>query len=160
MGIALWMPYYGSGMYPGDVYWYRSCIFPASRIGLDTRKKDHDYGLLKKMMAEYHEVEKYLLGDFYPLTVHSLGLDVWVSWQFDRPELGEGIVQAFRRDESPYETARFRLRGLEPEAVYCLKDFDQAHTVEARGKDLMDTGLLVRLPQRRSSCLIRYRVVK
>ena len=118
MGLALWMPYFGSGMGPGDVYWYRSCIFPASRIGMDTRKKDQDYALLKKMMAEFHEVEKYLLGDFYPLTAHGVALDVWVAWQFDRPELGEGIIQAFRRDESPYETARFKLRGLDPDAHY------------------------------------------
>jgi alpha-galactosidase len=160
MGIALWMPYYGSGMGPGDVYWYRSCIFPASRVGVDTRKKDQDYALLKKMIAEFHEVEKYLLGDFYPLTAHSLAPDVWVGWQFDRPEMGEGMVQAFRRDESPYETARFRLRGLEPDVAYRLKDFDQAQPVEARGKDLMETGLLVSLPQRRSSCIIRYQRVK
>ena len=48
MGIALWLPYYGSGMGPGDVYWYRSCIFPASRIGLDTRKSDQDYAALEE----------------------------------------------------------------------------------------------------------------
>jgi alpha-galactosidase len=160
MGIALWMPYYGSGMYPGDVYWYRSCIFPASRVGLDTRKKDQDYALLKKMMTEFHEVEKYLLGDFYPLTSHSLALDVRAAWQFDRPEMGEGIVQVFRRDESPYETARFRLRGLEPEAVYRLKDFDHAQRTEARGRDLMETGLPISLPQRRSSCIVRYQRVR
>ena len=112
------------------------------------------------MMAEFHEVQKYLLGDFYPLTSHSLTLDVWVGWQFDRPEMGEGMVQAFRRDESPYETARFRLRGLEPEATYRLNDFNQDQPVEARGKDLMDSGLLVTLPQRRSSCIIRYQRVK
>ena len=27
--------------------------------------------LLKRMIAEFHQVEKYLLGDFYPLTPHS-----------------------------------------------------------------------------------------
>ena len=160
MGLALWMPYFGSGMYPADVYWYRSCIFPASRVGLDTRKKDHDYALLKKMIAEFHAVEKYLLGDFYPLTPHSLALDVWAAWQFDRPELGEGMVQAFRRDESPYETARFKLRGLEPAATYRVNDVDQPQSAEARGKDLMETGLLVKLPQQRSSCIVRYQRVK
>ncbi len=156
MGLSLWIPYHGSGMGPDDVYWYRSCIFPASRIGIDTRKKDQDYALLKEMIAEFHQVEKYLLGDFYPLTSHSLELDVWAAWQFDRPEIGQGIVQVFRRDESPYETARFRLRGLDPEAIYRLKDFDQPQPVEARGKDLIQTGLLVSLPQRRSSRIIRY----
>ena len=144
MGIALWMPYYGSGMAPGDAYWYRSCIFPASRIGLDTRKKDHDYASLKKRIAEFHEVEKYLLGDYYPLTAHSLALDVWVGWQFDRPEAGEGIVQCFRRDESPYETARLKLRGLDPQATYRLHDFDRPQPAEARGKDLIESGQIGR----------------
>jgi alpha-galactosidase len=160
MGIALWMPYYGSGMYPGDVYWYRSCIFPASRVGMDTRKKDQDYAMLKKMMAEFHRVEKYLLGDFYPLTVHSLALDVWVGWQFDRPEFGEGMVQAFRRAESPYETARFKLRGLDPKAAYRLTDFDKPQPMVVLGKDLMETGLLVSLPQRHSACIIQYQRAK
>lgn len=160
MGLALWLPYYGSGMYPGDVYWYRSCIFPASRVGMDTRQKNQDYALLKKMIAEFHAVEKYLLGDFYPLTSHSLALDVWAAWQFDRPEMGEGIVQVFRRAESPYEAARFRLRGLDPEATYRLLDFDQSQPQEARGQELLDSGLLVNLPERRSSCLIRYQRVK
>ncbi len=67
MGLALWMPYFGSGMGPGDVYWYRSCIFPASRIGIDTRTKEQDYTLLKKMIAEFRAVEKYLLGDYLSL---------------------------------------------------------------------------------------------
>ena len=35
-------------------------------------------------------------------------------WQFDVPEKGEGVVQAFRRAESVYEAARFKLRGLDP----------------------------------------------
>jgi alpha-galactosidase len=160
MGLALWMPYFGSGMGPDDTYWYRSCIFPASRIGIDTRKKDQDYAHLKRMMGEFREVEKYLLGDFYPLTAHSLSLDVWAGWQFDRPELGEGIVQAFRRGESPYETARLKLRGLEADATYRLKDFDQAQATTARGKDLMESGLLVSLPRPRSSCILRYERVK
>ena len=160
MGIALWVPYFGSGMSPGDIYWYRSCIFPASRIGMDTRNKNQDYALLKKMIAEFHEVEKYLLGDFYPLTSHSLALDVWAAWQFDRPEMGEGMVQVFRRAESPYETARFKLRGLDPEATYHLKDFDKTVLHKARGKSLLESGLLVSLPMRRSSCLIRYQRAK
>jgi alpha-galactosidase len=160
MGISLWIPYHGSGMGPSDVYWYRSCIFPASRIGIDTRKTDQDYALLKKMIAEFHEVEKYLLGDFYPLTSYSLETDVWAAWQYDRPEMGEGIVQVFRRDASPYEAAHFPLRGLDPNAKYRLKDFDKTEPTEAAGKDLMETGLPISLPQRRSSCLIQYQRVK
>ncbi|MCU0962523.1 MAG: alpha-galactosidase [Pirellulaceae bacterium] len=156
MGLALWMPYFGSGMYPGDDYWYRSCIFPASRVGMDTRRHDQDYARLKRMIAEFRQVEPFLLGDFYPLTPHSLGLDVWVGWQYDRPEQGAGILQVFRRGESPYETARLRLRGLDPAATYCLQNFDENQSTEHRGADLMETGVLISLPQPRSSCIIRY----
>ncbi len=156
MGLALWMPYFGSGMHPADEYWYRSCIFPASRIGMDTRRTDQDYPLLKRMIHEFRQVEPYLLGDFYPLTPHSLGLDVWVGWQFDRPEQGSGIVQVFRRGESPYETARLKLRGLDPAAIYRLQSFDGRPSVEHGGAELMEHGLLIDLPQPRSSGIIRY----
>jgi len=44
------------------------------------------------MIAEFRQVEPYLLGDFYPLTVYSLENTIWMAWQFDRPEIGEGMV--------------------------------------------------------------------
>lgn len=111
MGLALWIPYFGSGMGPEDTYWCRSCIFPASRLGLDTRDGKQDYTQLNRMIAECRSVQKYLLGDYYPLTSHSLASDVWAAWQFDRPEIGAGIVQVFRRSNSPCETARFKPRS-------------------------------------------------
>ena len=38
-----------------------------------------------------------MLGDYYPLTSYSLQPDHWIAWQFNRPETGDGVVQAFRR---------------------------------------------------------------
>jgi alpha-galactosidase len=46
-------------------------------------------------------------GDFYPLTPWTRDNSVWIAWQFDRPEQGEGIVQVFRRDQSFYENGAF-----------------------------------------------------
>jgi alpha-galactosidase len=101
-----------------------------------------------------------LLGDFYPLTSYSLATDVWAAWQYDRPETGEGMVQVFRRETSPYETAHVPLRGLEPTARYHLKDFDAAETTEATGKELMETGLEIKMPERRSARIIEYHRIK
>ena len=53
------------------------------------------------------------------------------------------MVQAFRRPQSLYETARFKLRGLEPLARYTLTNFDVPGTTEATGKELIEKGLLV-----------------
>ncbi len=156
-GISLWMPYYGSGMMINDVYWYRSCIFPASRVGCDTRRKDLDYPLLHRMIAEFRKVEPFLLGDFYPLTPHSLSNSVWMAWQYDRPEQGAGVVQVFRRPESVYESARFPLRGLDTQARYVVTNLDDNQPREMTGRELADRGLLVSIPAKPAAVIFMYK---
>ena len=140
-GFSLWVPYHGSGLGASDPYWFRSCIFPASRVGWDTRKTDLDYALLHKMIAEFHKVEPYLLSDFYPLTPHSMEKKAWIAWQFDKPESGGGIVQAFRREECPDASITLKFRGLDPNARYELKSFDGGDPLQMTGKELLETGL-------------------
>ena len=158
-GISLWMPYYGSGMGINDLYWFRSCIFPASRVGCDTRRNDLDYPLLKRMIAEFRRVEPYLLGDFWPLTAWSLDRTTWIAWQFDRPEMGEGFVQAFRRPESPFEMARFPLRGLDTAARYQVADLDSDKPITLSGKDLVELGLPVTMRTRPAATIFTYRKI-
>ncbi len=69
-------------------------------------------------------------GDFWPLTPYSLENTVWMAWQFDRPKVGEGVVQAFRRAENAEQSARFRLRGLEQDTAYVLTNLDVPGTTE------------------------------
>ena len=157
MGIAEWMPYYGSGMGTSDVYWFRSCIFPASRIGWDARDPNLDYALLRRMIAECHQVQRYMMGDFYPLTACSLDNDVWAAWQFDVSESGEGVVQAFRRAECSEQTARLKLRGLEPDRLYLVTDADTDGVQEIAGRHLMQPGLLVTIPDQPGAAVITYR---
>jgi alpha-galactosidase len=156
-GLSLWVPYFGSGQGTSDVYWFRSCIFPASRIGWDTRKTDLDYALLKRMIAEFHKVEPYLLGDFHPLTPYSLEKNAWIAWQYDDPKAGGGMVQAFRREESDEETQTLRLGGLEPESVYTIEDLDTGKTEKMNGRALAEQGLRVTLTTRPGAALLTYR---
>jgi alpha-galactosidase len=158
-GISLWIPYYGSGMTAGDRYWFRSCIFPASRIGWDARDKNLDYALLRRMIAEFRQVAPYLLGDFWPLAPYSLAGDVWMAWQFDRPERGEGMVQAFRRAGSPVASSRLKLRGLVPEARYRLTNLDEPVPIELGGRELMERGLPVTIAGRPGAIIVVYRQV-
>jgi alpha-galactosidase len=103
----------------------------------------------------------YYYGDFYPLTTWSRDDQVWIAWQFDRPEQGEGVVQAFRRDKSSYESARLKLRGLDPTARYAVANLDTPGTrQELTGSDLRDTGMLVEIPSRPAAAVISYRKVK
>jgi alpha-galactosidase len=68
-----------------------------------------------------------------------------MAWQFDRPDLGEGVVQVFRRESSVYESARFPLFGLDNNALYTIRDIDSPNTVEMTGAELADRGLAVEL---------------
>ncbi|MCB1128546.1 MAG: alpha-galactosidase, partial [Verrucomicrobiae bacterium] len=122
-GLAFWEPYFGAPVYPADrvdVYGFRSGISMLTGLGYDSRRKDLDYALLRKLVAQRDKVVPNYYGDYYPLTAWSAAQDVWIAWQFDRPESGQGVVQAFRRPQSPYEGARFRLRGLDLKGRYEL----------------------------------------
>ena len=155
-GLSLWMPYHGTGAPLSDDYTMRSAFAPAYRIGWDTQAKDIDQTLLHRVVDNFRQVEPYLLDDFYPLTPYSLEHNVWMAWQYDRPELGEGIVQVFRRAESVDESTRLKLRGLEPASQYEFTDLDSGHLQRITGRELLEQGLLVQAPRQPSALLFRY----
>jgi alpha-galactosidase len=159
-GIAFWVPYFGAPVYPAervDVYGFRSGIAPMTGMGYDSRREDLDYALLRRLVAEWRRTAPILLyGDYFPLTSWSAAGDAWMACQFDWPAKNQGVVQAFRRPDSPYESARFRLCGLDGAAIYELVNADQPTTTTMSGRDLMETGLLVTLKDRPSAALITY----
>ena len=86
---------------------------PAVSTIWDLRRNDIDYNLFRRFIAQWRQVADNYYGDFYPLTPYRTENDVWMAWQFDRPEAGEGMVQVFRRPASPMVSANFKLHGLE-----------------------------------------------
>jgi alpha-galactosidase len=158
-GLAFWEPYFGAPAYPSErveVYGFRTGISMMTWIGYDTRRQDVDYALLRKLVAQREEVVQNYYGDYYPLTRWSAEPDAWIGWQFDRPEAGKGVVQAFRRHDSVYESMRVKLRGLDPATRYTLKNFDLPATTEVSGKDLMEKGLLIEIAQQPGAVIIIY----
>ena len=159
--MAQWIPYFGTGVPDTSDYVVRSHWCPWLGIGRDQpRREDLDWTDYHRMVGQWRRVCEYMLGDYYPLTSYSLENTVWMAWQFDRPDLREGMVQAFRRSESPYESARFLLGGLEPDAKYSLTDLDSGDTEQFTGHELMQDGLLITIRQRPSAPVILYRKVR
>jgi len=156
-GLASWLPYYGTGFINFDTYIFRSTMCPNTTLGPDVRRNDIDWPLLRKLIAQWRKVADYYYGDYYPLTPYSLESDVWTAWQFHQPQADQGMVQAFRRADSPYESARFKLQGLDPAAKYRVTNFDVRGSSVVTGRDLMEKGLPVKLGERPSAALIVYR---
>jgi alpha-galactosidase len=157
-GLAMWVPFYGIGINTDDPYIVRSMMCPSFGTGPDLRREGVDYSGWRRRGAEWRSIAPYFYGDYYPLTPYSLDNHAWLAWQFDRPDLGEGVVQAFRRAESFYESARFKLQGLEPEAHYVLTDCDDPTPRERTGRELMEQGLPVAIKPQPGAAIITYRV--
>jgi alpha-galactosidase len=157
-GMALWIPIYGGGTLSSNPYTIRSSWVPRFGFAWDVRRKDLDYDFLRHMLGDWRSVADYFFGDYYPLTPYNSTNNAWMAWQFDRPDLGAGMVQVFRRPESPYESALFRLNGLDPAAEYEIKNFDEPGVTKSTGRELMEDGLHVAIPKAPTALIFTYRI--
>jgi alpha-galactosidase len=112
---------------------------------------------LHERLNEQKRAAPFFYGDFYPLLTYNLADDQWAAWQFDRPDLGKGIVQAFRRPESPFDHMDARLQGLDPAAFYEVEDEDSGWGSIISGEDLMAAGFTITIDERPGSSLVFYR---
>ena len=173
-GISLWLPYhgtgtlaarnapyYGSGFTPVEPYAFWSNVSPSLGLGIDIRVREIDYVALRRLIGQWRELSPNYYGDFYPLTPWTRDDQVWIAWQFDRPEQGEGMVQAFRRHNSFYRAASLKLRALEPEARYAVINLDNpAARQEVTGSELMGQGLVVEIPTAPAAAVVTYSKIK
>ncbi|HEV2210393.1 MAG TPA: alpha-galactosidase [Verrucomicrobiae bacterium] len=164
-GLMAWVPLSATSEdRVGDAYEFRSSMSsalclnwwvsgdaPAERI-----PADFPFGWAKATLAQYLEVRDDFYGDYYPLSSYSQSRDVWMAYQLDRPERRRGLVVALRRPESPYETARLPLRGLEKRAYYRVVNLDTHEQQVLAGSVLGEAGLEVRIGQRPGSALVVY----
>jgi alpha-galactosidase len=169
--LAKWVPYNGTGILaglgtvaqptPGQVnsYDFRSQMVCNMIACWDLRDKNLDYEGLRRLFAQFRDVSPNFLGDFYPLTSYSTDPKVWMAWQYDRPEIGVGLVQAFRRRDSPLSEQRFPLNGLDTNAQYVVRDLDTDDEIQISGAELVERGLSIVLSEPRSASLIEYRKV-
>lgn len=159
-----WMPFSGTSsgrIY--DTYRIRSVYAPAMTTNYSFSQREN-FGddpekmhWLKKQLMEYLEVRSYMNEDFYPLTTVSDRRDVWCAAQFDRPSNNDGIIQVFRRDESPYENARFSLYNIDKTAKYIFIDADDNSEAVLSGDALYENGFGVELSEKHSSKIYFYK---
>jgi len=121
--------------------------------------------------------------NYYPLTDRSPATNVWAAYQFDRPQVGMGVITVFRRAGSKDESVRLKLRGLAASSLYTFKvwlgAFERGEPallagVQAlpdaapvlgegarrmSGRRLLEEGLRVRLPERPQVAWIIYQRV-
>ncbi len=165
-GLLAWVPLSATSQdRAGDDYEFRSSMCsslclnwwvsgdaPAERI-----PADFPFEWARRTLAQYLRIRDFYLGDYYPLTAYSQSRDVWMAYQLDRPDRGDGLVVALRRPDSPYPVARLPLRELAADASYMVTNLDTNAEITASGRELLDAGLEIAIYSQPGSALVMYR---
>jgi len=136
-GLSSWLPWQGAGVHFTDNYSVRSYYLTGfGMIVPGWTKTPESIAGVHKGYAECRRIAPLILGDYFPLTPHSLDTTSWIAWQFQRNDLGEGVVQAFRRPDAPSDTLTVKLRGLDALRRYEIENLDGGKEIRT-GEDLM-----------------------
>jgi alpha-galactosidase len=165
-GLSFWLPQFafGTQFHPGDTYHIRSALAAGltfffcynERVELSP---EYPYDWHRERLEEYHRVKEFFSGDFYPILESSSSFKTWAAYQFDRPDLGAGVVLFFRKRESPFVQGHFVLQGGDPDALYELEDGGTPGLERYSGAALFRNGIPITLPNPASSKLLFYRKV-
>jgi alpha-galactosidase len=182
-GLAYWRPHFGTILQirPRDTYHFRSGFAPGLGFALFNGAgypnqigsfipDNFPFDWMRNMVAQLKLVRPYYYGDYYPLIPCSLNSECdtnpnaersaafeWAAWQFHRAEQGDGMIQAFRRDQNAESTKTLVLRGLDPAATYDVTDIDAKTARTISGKELMQHGLRVEIEAQRGAAIIIYK---
>jgi alpha-galactosidase len=156
-GLSFWIPPQGTGVYLCDPYSFRSFLVPFFGSGMGTLTPEN-IEAQKQYYRECRQIAPSMLfGDYYPLSPYTRSTTHWIAWQFNHPEAGEGVIQAFRHPNSMYDSCQVRLQGLEPDATYALRNLDVEGDTEVRGSALMQDGLSIPIKKQPGAAVIVYR---
>ena len=134
-GLSHWLPLHGLGAAATDDLALRSGMGACGGFSINYRNPKA-VAALREHLDSYLKVRPLYTGDYYPLTPHSLDTASWIAWQFHRADLGESVVQAFRRSDAGSETLTVKLRGLDSEQRYEIENLDGDKEVRS-GAELM-----------------------
>lgn len=162
LNFNLWMPFSGTSTGRGyDEYRFRSAYSPTLTTNHSFSERDaycdtpEKTAFLKKYTEEYLKIQPFLSEDFYALTKFSEKDDVWCALQFNRPSNHDGIIEVFRRENSPYETACFNLKGLNENSDYIFTDFDGGEFT-VNSNEILKHGLKLTVKEKRKAKIYKY----
>jgi len=155
--LSHWLPIHAMGVHASqDTYTFRSGMGTSVALAYNYLAGP-PWEWLRARLAEYAGIREYFYGDYYPLFSGVSEGSIWVAYQFDRPDLAEGMVLAFRREGLNRGTVQLALGGLDPAATYTFTFVDTGATVTLTGAEAAGAGLEVALDSARESALITYR---
>lgn len=156
-GLNRYLPFSTSGSIGAKPYHFRSGFNYGVPIAERPREEERD--LLRQAIEEGKRLRKYYLGDFYVLSPVTMSPADWCVYQYHRMKEQDGMIVAFRRQESPDGSFPCQgLRGIDPGAGYIVK---QSRSYEPSEPDTLKGSALklfrIRIDERPGSVIVEYR---
>ncbi len=153
--ISCYLPYNGcTSKTKNDTYAIRSSYSSswggAFYNAIFQSMDEEDFAWAKKITDEYRSIRKYFSMNFYNHGSYCFDDTSWAIWQYHDADSGSGIVMAFRRCQSPFDTVKIRLKGLLDGKNYTYKNLDDNTAFIAT--DILE----ITLPHKRSSTIFEY----
>ena len=117
-GLSRYVPFNASGQMGADPYNFRSGFNAGISFCEDTRPEMYPREMLRAAIQEGKRIRKYYFGNLYTLTDVTTSPKDWQVRQYHRPTEGDGMLVAFRRDQSPYTGFRCALREIDTDTDY------------------------------------------
>jgi alpha-galactosidase len=160
-GFCQYVPLQTGGIQVPDAYSFRSVATGGAVCEFGYMDAGFSQESAKAAIVEAKENSKYWTGDFYPLTTGNIAEDHLMAFQLHRPDLDEGMILAFRRENCRTKGIVVPLGGVLSNHKYVFEFIDDSRKVVARrtilGKKLISDGLQIVLDRPKSSLLIRYK---
>jgi alpha-galactosidase len=159
-GLLSWVPLNmsdGAVLTTGSAYEWRSAMTAGMNVKLPDKDDEESARLARTAIEQYLSIRKFFYGDYYPLTAYSQAKDVWMAYQLELPESGEGLIVVLKRPGSKESRKALKLKGLIEGATYQVTDLDSKQSRTLPGSRLTGEGLDVELAGQPDSALIRYR---
>ncbi len=159
LGLNRYVPFSTVGQMGATPYLFRSGFNAGIAFAEDVRPKNYPRDLLKQGVAEGKRIRKYFQGDFYPLVDAGADPRGWLVMQYHRPTENDGMVIAFRRDQSPDAACESRLREIDPTKDYevlIYRGYEPEKPVTLKGSTLRP--LRLEIGECPGSVIVEYRV--
>ena len=89
------------------------------------------------------------------LTAPTVDNTAWCASQWHLSDTDEGMIQIFKRSESPYIEASFALSGIDDEKLYEVKDLDGDSTLISGAE--LKRGFSVTITEKRVAKIYIYK---
>ena len=156
-GLSRYVPFNVSGQMGADPYDFRSGFNGGISFCEDTRPEGYPRDLLRAAIAEGKRIRKYYFGNLYALSEITTDPKAWCVLQYHRADEGDGMVVAFRRQQSVDVEFTCALHEIDAERDYLVAESTGYTPSPARTmKGGALRSLLLHVDEQPGSLLVEY----